>query len=977
MNWATGDLAIFGAGSDGTYEITLGGDVTTGNGSYDGTGGLDFANSGYTLSAASAQAVTVGTAAADAFVKVASGKTATIGNNVTVKKGNSGGYVLLGGGTLEVASGGAFLQTYGNASQVADGTTLWINGGSASYGGSFVVGAFNAAYGLSGSVTVDSGSLTVGGSGNLIVGRTAGDVSNLALNDGSVTASGGELRTDDGTATIALNGGILTTKRIRRAGGTMKITAYGGTIKAASGANADFIASSISSFKIDGGGLTIDDSGQTLSVSAALLAGTGSGGLTKIGSGNLTLTGANTYTGDTTIINGNLFLNTTGDEAISGNVKLDSTGGSGRPLLFLNQSNQIASTATLTMQLNAGGAGGNIYADFALQGNSQTLADLNPIWDTGVGSSSTIFIENRIFGDTAGTGENGILTINNSSDRTWGSRVRVRDGGSGTLSLVKDGGGTLTLGGTNEYTGSTTVNGGTLEVTSTLGGGTSAGNILIGTGGNLSINSSSSQTLSGAISGDGALSKAGSGTLTLSGSGSSYNGTTTISGGILAVADSSAFDTGAAISVASGATLRVAAATAGSGTTLTINGTGASFFGALQGASSSSVTWAGDVVLGSDQARIGGGDSGTLAVDGVISDGGNGYSIIFSRAPNSTTVLNGVNTYTGDTQLFPNTSTVNLKMGVANAIDSSSRITFSSPVSGTANIDLNGFSQNVRALVDTYTADMIVTNEGSTDAVLTLSESNAANSATFDGWIQDGTTNKISLVKTGAGTQILAGTNTYSGTTTVSGGTLVINGSISTSVTTVESGGTLAGSGTVGAVVVEGGGTLSPGNSPGTLTVDGGSLQLGVGGNLNWQVYDVDGAAGTGYDTVNLTNAATLDLSLLSAVNQYNINLWSLSGLGPDVNGDAINFDNTQSYSWTLFSTGTAISGFDASYFNILVGANNGTAGFSNDLGGGTFSVGLADSDTDLVLNFTPVPEPRAALLGSLGMLMLLRRRRD
>jgi hypothetical protein len=119
-----------------------------------------------------------------------------------------------------------------------------------------------------------------------------------------------------------------------------------------------------------------------------------------------------------------------------------------------------------------------------------------------------------------------------------------------------------------------------------------------------------------------------------------------------------------------------------------------------------------------------------------------------------------------------------------------------------------------------------------------------------------------------------------------------------------------------------------------------------------------------------------LDLSLLSAGNTYNINLWSLSGLGPDVNGDAINFNNTVNQSWTLFSTGSTISGFSTDKFTINTGAFNGTSGFSNALGGGVFSVGLGDSNTDLVLNFTAIPEPGAALIGSLGMLALLRRRR-
>jgi len=73
------------------------------------------------------------------------------------------------------------------------------------------------------------------------------------------------------------------------------------------------------------------------------------------------------------------------------------------------------------------------------------------------------------------------------------------------------------------------------------------------------------------------------------------------------------------------------------------------------------------------------------------------------------------------------------------------------------------------------------------------------------------------------GTQTLAGTNSYTGSTTISGGTLSVTGSIAhSSAVTVNSGGTLAGSGAVSAVTVNSGGTLAPGvGGSGTLTVNG------------------------------------------------------------------------------------------------------------------------------------------------------------
>ena len=88
------------------------------------------------------------------------------------------------------------------------------------------------------------------------------------------------------------------------------------------------------------------------------------------------------------------------------------------------------------------------------------------------------------------------------------------------------------------------------------------------------------------------------------------------------------------------------------------------------------------------------------------------------------------------------------------------------------------------------------------------------------------------LVKEGTGTLTLTGTNTYTGGTTVNGGALIVNGSIaSSSLTTVNNGAALLGSGTVGSTVVNSGAFLVPGpvGIPGALTVAGNlALQSGA-----------------------------------------------------------------------------------------------------------------------------------------------------
>lgn len=122
--------------------------------------------------------------------------------------------------------------------------------------------------------------------------------------------------------------------------------------------------------------------------------------------------------------------------------------------------------------------------------------------------------------------------------------------------------------------------------------------------------------------------------------------------------------------------------------------------------------------------------------------------------------------------------------------------------------------------------------------------------ATFSGTIQDysGTiSSSSSLVKTGAGTQILAGINTYTGLTTIQQGTLAVNGSVAGDVN-ISPLGILKGTGTIGGDVTNTG-VIAPGQSIGTLHINGdlinngGNYDLEIDGSGNSDLIVVGGTA--------------------------------------------------------------------------------------------------------------------------------------
>lgn len=321
-------------------------------------------------------------------------------------------------------------------------------------------------------------------------------------------------------------------------------------------------------------------------------------------------------------------------------------------------------------------------------------------------------------------------------------------------------------------------------------------------------------------------------------------------------------------------------------------------------------------------------NNSSTVIDGIISGGGTNTVLFFQGGAISQNTgaltLNGNNTLQGSI----NVQRGPLILGNANA-------------AGTASIILDSNSPAAGALqLGNFTiANKVQLTSGASVGVAT------GNSAGISGVISGGAT----FTKLGAGELTLTENNTYTGATNVSAGTLVIDGSnASTALTTVSSGATLGGSGSLaGGLSIASGGTLAPGSSAGTLTT--GNLSLASGSNFDFEF------GLTASDLVNINGTLSLggaDFTLTDL------------GTGLLTLGDSLTL-----FGYTGTLTGTFSGLADLASFN--------EAGYDwqiryADSSAGTLNGGLGTSFVTL----TVVPEPAAALLGGLGLLTLLRRRR-
>jgi len=591
---------------------------------------------------------------------------------------------------------------------------------------------------------------------------------------------------------------------------------------------------------------------------------------------------------------------------------------------------------------------------------------------------------------------NSTLVFNRSNAVTQGTDFASVIAGTGNLEQA--GSNTLTLNGSNTYTGTTTVSAGTLALGSTqsLGAIAGSGNISLSSY-NLTATSASNTTFSGVMSGTGAFTKSGVGALVLSGA-NTYTGATTINAGTLTLgasnrlADTTAVSVNATfnlggfnetIGVLSGNSSGVIAL--GAGTLTTDSASNGIFSGGISGSGglikngsgqltlNGTNTYNGMTALNAGTLRLE--SSATIAGDITVSGGQLAYAasnliadtasiIMTSGSIDLSTRSETINSMamSGGTLRRAGTGSLTLSAassftgGTANFTAQTSRINTSGTTTfgntafeywgtGTA---ANGLILGGNILVNDNAVANFTNNGSGNLGVMSLNSANrtidVGSGGTLNmGWNVSGTS--VGITKNGTGSLVLTANNTYTGATVVNAGTLIVNGSLAAgSALTVASGATLGGTGTInGAATVNG--FLRPGNSPGILNF-GSSLALGATSEITMELNGT--VRGTEYDGINVTGALT-----------YGGNL-------------TINVGSAFLASDSTFSLFTFASQTGGLAFVSLAGAygagdftNSGGVWSLTDSGGNQWSLSQADGN----LGFTAVPEPSTwALLGLFGL---------
>jgi|GEM_PF-3225431 len=483
-----------------------------------------------------------------------------------------------------------------------------------------------------------------------------------------------------------------------------------------------------------------------------------------------------------------------------------------------------------TLTLGASGIDAStMAADLVI--NANTILGAAQTWNINTGRAA------NFTGVLAGTD---LVTKTGAGSMSLANQTSTFSGKFVVNAGILSGGGDLAFGiaPTTFTADSITLNGGTLaNMTGGNAGSFSAGwdlvlsanrGITLGaSGGTLRIGYTKQMVVNGVISGTGALTHIDGGTLVLKGM-NTYSGATNLNAGVTVFNDigtaagGNLGTTGAIVFNTAGAGLRY---TGGSATTArNFTETAAGFFEITNAATTFTIT---GQLTGSAQ-RVTKTGNGTLVLAGGTDNGGgrmtvNAGTLVLGKTSSGSVHALGSNG-NADYALVQNGGTVRLGGTGGDQIYVNSAVQMNGGV-----FDMNGQSEGFDALSGVGMGN--ITNTGATLSTLTLGQNNTNNTAAnnnYTGLITDGTA-AVALVKTGSGTQILAGANTYSGGTTISGGTLQLNSGGRLGTGAIVNNGTLNFNGGDSPTFsgISGSGAVNQ-NGPGTTTLAGAHTYAGA-----------------------------------------------------------------------------------------------------------------------------------------------------